>query len=293
MRRMRNSILSLLIYVIVLFNIERLDVGEKQNVVNLETAFYVLTMLAVLAILFVKQLSKLQRSVLLGVWITTYFVVKFILTTQHPLFGGIYTYLTITELCLFVLAVLLAHNVALQIEDFEQAVENFTFADIHKVKQIQEANTEIQDEIYRSRRFHRPLSIVILEHAVKKDLVHYNKLVQDAQRAVVERYASVMLSRELIAQLRRTDILLGTEKRSRLVIFSPDTGVNEAETLVNRLRALADTEDISVNFGAATFPDHALTFDDLMNRAEENLSHKPDRKKTAVKVETHEKVGVS
>jgi hypothetical protein len=63
----------------------------------------------------------------------------------------------------------------------------------------------------------------------------------------------------------------------------------EAETLVNRLRSLADNEDLSMNFGAATFPEHALTFDDLLKRAEENLLQGAD---SPVRVQSHKEVGV-
>lgn len=289
MRRMRNSILSLLMLITILFNVERLDMGAE-NTINLAASFYILTVIAVVMILSIKQFVKLRRPVLGALWVGVFFVVKLILITQRPFIGGIYTYLSLTELGLFMVAVFLAHNVALNIEDFEQAVENFTFADIKKIKRIREADKEIQDEMYRSRRFHRPLSLVVIEHKVKENWVHYNKLVQDAQRAMVERYASVMLSKELIAQLRRTDFLFDADSKGRLVIFSPDTDIIEANILVNRLEVLANSgEKVSVNFGAATFPDHALTFEELLGRAEMNLMQ---QKNDQVRVESHDEIRV-
>ena len=42
MRKLQDSILSLLIHIVILFNIERLDLSGK-DVINLETAVYVLT----------------------------------------------------------------------------------------------------------------------------------------------------------------------------------------------------------------------------------------------------------
>lgn len=289
MHRMRNSILLLLLLVVILFNIERLDMGEE-NIINLATAFYLLTMIAILMILSVKKIAKLRQPTLILLWVGVYFVVKLILTSQRPIVGGIYTYLSLTELGLLILAVLLAHNLAVHMEDFEQAVENFTFVDIHKIKRIREADKEIQDEVYRSRRFHRPLSIVVLEHNVKDNLVYYNKLVQEAQRAMIARYATVMLSREVIAQLRRTDYLFEVEDKGKLVIFSPDTDIAEAKVLVGRLSSLTNNgEKITVNFGTATFPDHAVTFDDLMERAEMSLVQ---QKSSQVSLDLHDEIRI-
>jgi hypothetical protein len=78
----------------------------------------------------------------------------------------------------------------------------------------------------------------------------------------------------LATQLRETDLLLENEKNGRLVILSPDTGVNEAETLIKRLNELTESTEFSINFGAATFPDHALAFEQLLEHAEANLQQR-------------------
>jgi hypothetical protein len=40
---------------------------------------------------------------------------------------------------------------------------------------------------------------------------------------------------------------------------------------MNRLHSLTQGTEVSINFGAATFPEHALTFEQLLNHAEMNL----------------------
>lgn len=287
MHRIRFSVLSLFVYTIILFNIGRLDGGN--NILNLDMSFFVLTVTVIVAILTFKYFAKLQQPVLMAFSVGVYFLAKLILITRHPIVGGIYTYLTLTELGLFILGVLLIQNLAINITDFERAVDAFVFADTHKIKPIQDASTEIQNEIYRSRRFHRPLSLVILEYNVNKDQVLYNKVLKDVQHSIVKRYTSLMLSREMVAQLRRTDLLLGVEKKNKLVIFSPDTNVMEAENFVNRLRLLSGSEKLALKFGVATFPDHALTFDDLLRHAEDNLLRP---KGSQIRVDSHKTIGV-
>jgi hypothetical protein len=275
MHRLRDSILSLLIFVAILFNIERLDIGGK-NVINLETAIYVLIVIMIIMIISVKWLQTVRQPFLITLSTAIYFAVKLVLISRRPLVGGIYTYLSFTELGFLTLAVFLAQNLALNIKDFEQAVENFAFANLRKVKPIDEAEEEIQAEIYRSRRFQRPLSIIMLEQDSKRIQKNINKLVEDTQRAIMERYTSVMIAKELTTQLRRTDLLLENGKKDRLIILSPETDLTEAETLISRLKSLNQTAEFPVNFGTATFPDHALTFEQLLEFAEVNLQRRVD-----------------
>jgi hypothetical protein len=285
-RRLQDSILSLLIHLTILFNIERLDIYQK-NVIDLETAIYILTVIAVIMILSIKWLKMLRQPILIALWTGIYFIVKLMLLPHRPLVGGIYTYLSFTELGLFIVAVFLAQNLSLNIQDFEKAIENFAFANIRKIKRIQEAQEEIKAELYRSRRFQRPLSIIVLQQDSKNVQRIINKVAQEAQRAMLEQYVYVMIARELTTKLRQTDLLFENDKKGRLVILSPDTDTNETETLISRLGALTQSIDFSINFGAATFPDHALTFEQLLEHAELNLQQRINRR---INIDTFDEV---
>ena len=270
MRRLRDSILALIVHLTILFNIERLDV-DQANVINLETAVYGLTAIAIIMILAIRGLKTLQQPVLLLLWTGVYFVMKLMLLSQRPLVGDIFTYLTFTELGLFLIAVFLAQKLALNIEEFEQALKNFVFANNAKVKRVREAEDEIQAEIYRSRRFQRPLSLIVLEQDGSKVQANINRVYQEAQRTLLEQYVSAQVARELSAKLRQTDILLEHDKTGRLVIVSPDTDDSGTQAFIHRLKTFNRSGLFSLNFGAATFPDHALTFEQLLERAETNL----------------------
>jgi hypothetical protein len=43
---------------------------------------------------------------------------------------------------------------------------------------------------------------------------------------------------------------------------------------MKRLSSLMQNTDFAINFGAATFPDHALTFEQLLEHAETDLQHR-------------------
>lgn len=273
MRKLQDSILSLLIHIIILFNIERLDLDGK-DIIDLETGVYVLAVIAIILILTIKWLGALRQPVLISLATGIFFVVKLALLTRRPLIGGIYTYLSFTELGLFLVAVFLAQNVAVNLKDLEHNAKMFSFANIHKIKGVQEAHKEIEAEIYRSRRFRRPLSIIVLEQDSKDIQTNIDKLAQNAQQAMLEQYFSIIIAKELVTQLRETDLVLENDKNGRLVILSPDTGITESETLIRRLKSLTQSTEFSINFGAATFPDHALTFEQLLEHAEMNLKQR-------------------
>lgn len=275
MRRLRDLILILLLHLTIVFNIERLDL-DGEIAINLETAVYGLTIVAVLMILSIKFLRSLSQPVLILLWAGVYFVMKLIFISERPLVGDIYTYLTFTELGLFLIAVFLAQKLALHIEEFEEALKNFAFARLSKIKRVQEAHGEIQAEIYRSRRFQRPLSLIVLEQDGSTAQANISKIIQEAQRSLIDHYVSVMIARELSAQLRQTDILLEHDKKGRLVIVSPDTDNTGTEAFIKRLNSLNRSGLFSVNFGAATFPNHALTFEQLLEHAETNLQQEID-----------------
>jgi hypothetical protein len=271
MRKLQDSILSLLIHVVILFNIERLDL-DARDVIDLDSIVYILTVVVMVLILSIKRLAGLRQPILLSLATGVFFIVK--LLSNRPLIGDIYTYLSFTELGLFLVAVFLVQNVAINLKEFEQNAHTFSFANVRKVKRVQEAYKEIEAEIYRSRRFRRPLSVIVLEHDTKDLQTNVKKLSEEAQRAMMEQYFSVILAKELASQLRETDMLLENDKNGRLLILSPDTGVSESETLIKRLYSLTKGSDFSIKFGAATFPEHALAFEHLLDHAEINLQER-------------------
>ena len=270
MRRLQDSILFLVLHLTLVFNIERIDI-DRSNAIDLATPLYLLTILAVVMILLIRWMKTLPPVALILLWAAIYFVVKLLFVAQRPLAGGIFTYLSFTELGLLLVAVFLAQNVALNLEEYEQALKNFAFATNSKIHRVQEAQEKIQAEIYRSRRFQRPLSIIVLESDINGKHSNIDRLVQDAQRTFLVQYISTMMARELSSQLRQTDLLLEHDKKGRLVIISPDTDQAGIVNMISRLRTLTNGAEYSVNFGTATFPSHGLTFEQLLEQAEVNL----------------------
>jgi GGDEF domain-containing protein len=89
---------------------------------------------------------------------------------------------------------------------------------------------------------------------------------------MMARYVITSLARIISKQLRRTDMVLDQHERGRFIIISPDTSASSSETLAQRIKsAAAEQLGVTVSCGVASFPDEALTFEELVHQAETGL----------------------
>ena len=272
MKHLRQSFSALLIHLAIFYNIERLDFGQ-QNVIDIQSFVYVLGLVALISVIFIPALRRLHVSVSLVLWLGVYVVCRLLIFNQRPLLGGIDTYLSITELAALYLLIVLAHNVTRDLHDFEEAVKNITFADVsRRVQKLEDASEEIQTELIRSRRHHYPLTVMIIQPDAKSIKAVLHRTVQELQRAMMARYVITSLARIISKQLRRTDMVLDQHERGRFIIISPDTSASSSDTLAQRIKsAAAEQLGVSVSYGVASFPDEALTFEELVHQAETGL----------------------
>lgn len=277
MKHLRQSFFALLIHLTIFYNIERLDFGQ-QNVIDIQSFVYVLGLVALISIIFVPALRRLHVSVSLALWLGVYVICRLLIFNQRPLLGGIDTYLSITELAVLYILIVLAHNVTRDLQDFEEAVKNITFADVsRRVQKLEDASEEIQTELIRSRRHHYPLTVMIIQPDAKSIKAVLHHTVQELQRGMMARYVITSLARIISKQLRRTDMVLDQHERGRFIIISPDTSASSSDTLAQRIKsAAAEQLGVSVLCGVASFPDEALTFEELVHQAETNLQPRPE-----------------
>lgn len=273
MKHLRQSLFALLVHLAVFYNIERLDFGQ-QSIINIPSFVYVLGLLALISIMSVPVLSHWHVSAGLTLWLGIYIVCRLLVFNERPLLGGIHTYLTITELAALYLLIVLSHNVARDLRDFEEAVKNITFADVsRRVRNLEDASEEIQTELIRSRRHHYPLAVMIVEPDAKSIVAVLHRTIQEVQQAMMARYVITSMARVISKQLRRTDMVLDQHERGRFIIVSPDTSASSSDLLAQRIKsAAAEQLGVTVSCGVASFPDGALTFEELVHLAETNLN---------------------
>jgi len=119
MKSMRWRVALTVLWLSLLFNIERFDFDKGTNV-NLASSFYVLA-IAATALLLLIPMKQRAMYVLAGGLFVAYAVLKFV--SPVPVFLGFHKYITITEIVSLLVTIGLTWLVNLGMQDFEHAVE--------------------------------------------------------------------------------------------------------------------------------------------------------------------------
>ncbi len=272
MHGVRKSLALLSLYLLIVFNLDRLLVWQGSGR-PLHFFVYVLVVIALAAYLFVPDLQN--RAVYWGwaLWIGVYLALRIALDRRAPLFFGDALFQTITEIAVIALAVLLSYDVFHHLTVMEDLVEKVTFGmNSQRILDMGDAEDEIKTEMIRSRRHERPLSVMVVEPAPNALDANLQRAVQEVQRAITRRYVLGSLARAISDEARRTDLVIRRGEAGRFIVLCPETTLEGTTVLADRIRAsVAERLGVPIAFGVATFPDEALTFDELLRKAESDL----------------------
>jgi hypothetical protein len=158
------------------------------------------------------------------------------------------------------------------LDDFEKAVENITFSEIKRASNLKDAVDSINNEIYRSRRYNHPLTMIMVEPLKGSQEMILNQSVREVQESMISRYVSISLARALREYIRRTDMLVEQPDKGRFIVITPETGKIESDRVVSKIYDAASSIGAEVAVGICAFPDDALTLEDMLCRAELNLA---------------------
>ncbi|MBI9043222.1 MAG: hypothetical protein JEZ06_01980 [Anaerolineaceae bacterium] len=281
MRRLPRSIIILLIFMILVFNIERLTLHEN-SIINIHGFVYALFALLIITILGIRWLRQKSIGFLLIFGMVVYLIGKILIFNDRPFIGGTYTYFTLIEISVISLGILFSYRLGDNLEDFIEAVENITFDDLKRVSTVEEGEEVIQTEIYRSRRFAHPLNLVVVEPETESLQLILNRSIEDIQRSMMVRYVSIGLARALRNQLRRTDMLFEQYDKRRFIILTPETKIEGSPVVMRRVHKAAEKLGATVRCGAAAFPMDAYTFEELVKVAETRLTTFEGNEETTV-----------
>lgn len=269
MKQLRVYIAGLILGLILFFNIERLDLGQV-NLVNFQTFVYLLGGGAVLSTVLFPVFARISLVYILAFWIGAYFLLKLLIFNSRPVLGDFYTYLTISELFFVTVLVSLAYFVSRGLQEFLNTVRFVTLAaGSSKAERFEDAMDMVEAELNRSRRYHRPFSVILASIEPKEMQTALPRLLVEAQEKVLQSYATARLAETMSAELRRMDVVLEDPKNGRVIVLSPEIDDQGSGILMERLSgSIARKLGIKVKCGAASFPHNALTFEDLLRQAE-------------------------
>lgn len=269
MTNLKRSFFWAAFYLAVIFVLGQTDYSGRP-IINFASYFYLAVILAVPITLFFPSISRVSSYVPLSVWAGVYLVLLQIvdrgLSANTDEFSVI-----VLEFVLLEVGVWFAYQLAVQLSHAESIMDALALSAFpNRAHDIEEEQQRIKIELTRSRRYHRPLSLVMIESVGADDKVAI-EMLKGIQHDLMNRFTSARVGQIIDDRIRQTDLVL-RDYRGRFVVLCPETDLVSAELLANRIvQAVKERTDLLVLFGVAAFPDEALTFDDLLHTASERL----------------------
>lgn len=266
MSDLRISITLLVAYIIALLGLANID-EFQQSVIDFNPSFFVLIALIVFVELIITGALIKQ-----GVRITAYMMIVFWLFVYILIWWGYWgnsrpLQVHLIQLLLASLAAGLSFDVGRRIGQVDRALDGLSNdAYPNRSKDINSARDEINEEITRSRRYKRPLALMTLrlgkgpQESVLKDS-------KALEKDLLERFALAKAGQIISDLARNTDMVL-KDSNGMFILLCPETEGPQLSLIAERIKAaIQDGLNIQMEWGGASFPDEAITFDDLLSIA--------------------------
>lgn len=272
MSDLKLSIAVLVSYVTVVLGIANIDVFQE-TVIDFDPIFFLLVALIVFS-----ELVVIGNLIKAGVRISYYMVISF--------WVGVYLFLwifffgnsrpiqvQIIQLLLVAISAGLAYDVGKRIGQVDKTLEGLlTGTYPNRTRNLREARDLVDGEITRSRRYHHPLAVLAISldgqgGASLEKPAYYETLEKD----MIERLALAKTGQILSNYARKTDLVL-KDNDGLFILICPETDMKNISLLADRINTtVKDSLQVSIQWGGASFPDEAITFDDLIQAAKERL----------------------
>lgn len=258
---LRWRMIALTLWLALLFNIERVNLGSEDTL-NLPTATYVVGLLSAVASLL---LSGRPRSLpgVVAATVAGYALLLFLV--PGPDLGGMRTYMSLAGLLLALVTTLLAHLVAEGLAEFHRGVESVVLAGAGPpLMSLSDAGERLEVELDRTRRIERPITVVKLRIDSAAQTMLVDRFIAEITRGLVQRYATTAVAQVVGRRIRRNNFVVADKEPGQLLIIAPETSAEQVPVMVERVeQAVRAQFGFEPQLAHATLPTDALTFSDL------------------------------
>ena len=264
MKNLRYSFVAICAWFFFFYNIEKLF-----GVVNIATFVYVLVLVYAVLIILLRPLQRIPLYGLLLLSLLPYIILKIeagraIMGTGLPI--------AVTEICAIWITVVLIRQMSTGLEGFRESITKLTVGRLEKgTDPFDTGQSQIYQEIRRARRYQRPATLLAIgasEHSLQISL---DRFVKDAQYEIVDKYVEARIANFLSTELGDLNIIL--QRDDHFIVLLPEADRDEALEIMNRLRTDGqESLGFDLQIGVATFPEEAVTFETLLQNAEEEMA---------------------
>lgn len=268
MSNLKKSFFWIAFYLMVVLTLAQLDRSDTP-IIDFASYFYLLAIFMVPVMIFVPSLNKISVILPMCFWGAIYFALFQLI--DRELTSTMDIEVIVLEIVILGVGVWLSYQLAVGIAHSESLMEVLaqgTFP--HRAIDLDDASVQIRTEFGRSRRYHRPLSLVAIQAFPKDD--EAREMLKSVQHDVLARLSNARVGQAIGDVIRQTDLLM-RDRVGRFLILCPETDLEHANFLAQRTcKVVQDRTGFETKCGVGAFPDEALTFEDLLRITRERLT---------------------
>lgn len=270
MTNLKRSFFGAAVYLAVIFVLGQSDYAGRP-LINFANYFYLAVLVAIPLTLFFPRISRISVYVPLLFWAVVYIVPLQLINRNYSANKGELAVIAL-EFMMLEVGVWFAHQLAVQISHAESIMDALALSAFpNRARDIESENQRIKIELTRSRRYHRPLSVVIIQ-SESDDEKLIREALKNIQHDLMSRFTSARVGQIIDDRVRQTDLVL-RDYKGRFIVLCPETDFSNASLLAQRIsQAIKERTNLRVLWGVAAFPEEALTFEDLLQKARERLT---------------------
>ena len=267
MKRMRFLVSALIIWLFLFYNIERLS-----RPIDISSIAYTLVPIVAALTIVVSPLRRVPLWLILVLPIPIFLVFKAWL--GHRVWGTALP-LTVTEICAMALTTILARWVSNGLWEFESAIAHITIGQVGKLPESFSTGREMYREVRRARHHQRPLTLLAVGVEEESIQIALDRMVQEVQRAMMKQYVLSGVAKTLCAELEDYNVI--AQQNNHFLALLPEVTPEKLAGLIGRLRkAVSEQVGVNLQIGTASFPEDAVTFESLVEKAVEEMDEKPE-----------------
>jgi hypothetical protein len=266
MINLKRSIFWVAFYLSIIFFLGQLDRVDRP-IINLASYFYILIFIAVPCVVLIPAFYRAPQIITMIFWGSIYFGLSRFL--DRSLSAPVSIESIFVEVVLLELGVWLSYQLAVDLAHSESLVDTMAQnAFPNQAIEIEKASGLIHTELSRCRRYHRPLSILIFQ-TIPENNKAYREFFRSFQQDLLIRFSSARMAQLIGERIRQTDILL-RDRVGRFIVLCPETNMESVMVLGERIHSILNEQtDLNISWGYSSFPDEALTFDDMLKKGHE------------------------
>ncbi len=275
MAKFRLLLILLTAWLFLIFNLARPDllIGTPDFPLDLSSLVFVVATFMAIAILLMPDLARIRLEFSFGAAVLLYL---FLRLTFVPFKGVAATdpsravYLIVAEVLVLLISLILVRAVSLAVTSFEKAVENIVLRPSQlRILPQAEGEEAINSELFRARRFDRPVAFILIDLSVVEKLLGKSRMTLEG--VFQKHYVQTRVAQIVEATLYKTDIVIWHNEN--LFICLPETTYGEALKTAEELDKLIRLRlDLQLPIGIAAFPENGLIYNDLVQAATRNAS---------------------